>query len=148
LRRFGRSAHARNERCQALIHLVVVDQVCDAAEASSRWPQAVLPATPAASQKALLVSLDDEARRNVLIGGERYAIALPSSKTPPVGPSGDKRTPHSTLAAPCSTERGASRPPMSVRAHPGLIALTSIPRGFKSSANTRAIAFNAALLAP
>src|SRR5690348_10610819 len=67
-------------------------------------------------------------------------IALPSSNTPPVGPSAGNRTPHSTLAAPCATERGALRPPMSVRTHPGLTAFTRIPFVDSSLANRRASA--------
>ena len=58
-----------------------------------------------------------------------YSMALPSSNTPPDGPPGGSRTPHRTLAAPSATERDAFGPPMSVRTHPGLIALTRIPRG-------------------
>jgi hypothetical protein len=77
-----------------------------------------------------------------------YSVAFPSSNTPPVGPPGGNRTPHRTLAAPCSTERGALGPPISVRTHPGLIAFTRIPRGLSSFANKRAIALSAALLAP
>src|SRR5262249_55878824 len=77
-----------------------------------------------------------------------YSVGLPSSNTPAVGPPGASRTPQRTLAAPCSTERGAPAPPISVRHHPGLIAFTRIPRGPSSFANRRAIADSAALLAP
>src|SRR5262249_11198611 len=47
-----------------------------------------------------------------------YAIGIPSSNTPPVGPSGGKRTAQRMPAAPCCTERGAFGPPMSVGAYP------------------------------
>ena len=61
--------------------------------------------------------------------------------------TGRQRTPHRMLAAPCCTDRGAFLPPISVRTQPGLIALTRMLRGASLSANSRAIALSAALLA-
>jgi len=52
------------------------------------------------------------------------AIGLRSRKKPPVGPSPGSVASQVTVSAPCSTDRGALAPPISVRTHPGLIELT------------------------
>jgi hypothetical protein len=64
----------------------------------------------------------------------------------PVGPSAARRQAQSTEAAPCSTERGAPGPPMSVRTQPGQTAFTRAAGS--SRAHSRVRAFSAALLGP
>src|SRR5262249_4449565 len=73
------------------------------------------------------------------------AIRRPSRNTPPVSVA---VTPNSTLAAPSSTERGAPRPPMSVRTQPGHVAFTRIWRSASSAARIRVSALSAAFEAP
>ena len=51
---------------------------------------------------------------------------------------------HTTLAAPSSTERGASGPPISVATQPGQTELTRIREDLSSSASIRVSAFRAA----
>jgi hypothetical protein len=77
-----------------------------------RWQAALQPKAPLCSPIALSL-VDSSSAWSARLGGARssYAIALPSSNRPPVGPSGGNRTPHRTLAAPCSTDRGALGPP-------------------------------------
>src|SRR5882762_11613800 len=75
-----------------------------------------------------------------------HGMGLPSRNHPPVGPSAGRRAAQSTDAAPCSTDRGAPCPPISVRTHPGSTEFTSTSGS--SRANSRASALRAALLAP
>src|SRR4029453_19589086 len=59
---------------------------------------------------------------------QRYhSMALRSRKTPPVGPSSGSVASHTVVSTPCSTDRGADGPPMSVRTQPGSTALDSTP---------------------
>src|SRR5436190_435401 len=62
---------------------------------------------------------------------------------PPVGPVSGSVAAHTTLAAPSSTERGASGPPISVATQPGQTELTRIPEERSSSASRRVSAFKA-----
>src|SRR5215212_4407800 len=66
-----------------------------------------------------------------------------SRKNPPVGPSSGSVTAHMTLAAPSSTVRGASGPPISVATQPGQTELTRIREARNSSASMRVSAFRA-----
>jgi len=75
-----------------------------------------------------------------------HGMGLPSRNHPPVGPSAGRRAAQSTDAAPCSTDRGAPCPPISVRTHPGSTEFTRTSGS--SRANSRASALRAALLAP
>src|SRR6185295_4402147 len=57
-----------------------------------------------------------------------HSIGRRSRKNPPVGPSSGSVAAHTIVSAPCSTERGADGPPISVRTQPGSTALASTPR--------------------
>jgi len=53
-----------------------------------------------------------------------HGIDFRSRKNPPLGPSSGNVASHTMVSAPCSTERSACGPPMSVRTQPGHTELT------------------------
>jgi mannosyltransferase len=130
------------------------------AAASSPWSREIIADTRrwrrALRRRLRVVATSAPARRSgmstlagMLLSAPRprshHGNGRPSRKNPPVGPSSGRSTAQSTLAAPSATERGAAGPPMSVRTHPGQVALTRIPVPRRSAARTRVIAFSAAL---
>src|SRR5262249_18467227 len=76
-------------------------------------------------------------------GGAHHAISFRSAKDPPVGPFPGSVAHQTIVCAPCSTDRGAFGPPMSVRTHPGHALLTRTPDAWVSAASVRVKPFSA-----
>ena len=74
-----------------------------------------------------------------------HGIGWRSRKKPPLGPSSGRVASHTMVSAPCSTERSASGPPMSVRTQPGQTELILTPDSLSSSARMRVRALSAVL---
>src|SRR5215475_7810047 len=69
----------------------------------------------------------DHAFAAVLLHIPYQSTCRRSRKNPPVGPLSGSVASQTVVSAPSSTDRGADRPPISVRTHPGSTTFASTP---------------------